>query len=440
MFTPRVGKGPFKHALVLENPDPSLDDHLRSLGITPFRPARTPSEAEFIALLEKTPYDLIYKRSRVPVTSKVLDAAPNLFGVMLCCIGDDSVDKQACADRGVLVTNDPVSNGRSVVEMVFGELISLSRRLFIASNETNRSIFNKSQTRRFEVRGKTLGVFGLGRIGKQVAQLGEQLGMKVAFFDKREVSCEVGETLGWQRASSLEELFRLADAVTCHVSATDHLGNSNAGVIQRRHFAAMGDKGYESPKIFINMARGNIHAAQDLIDAVDAKEINVAMVDVYPQEPKDANDTWDNPYAGHPRVLGTPHIGAATMEAQPRIARYVAYTTEALSFAGTLRSCVMSPKHTIGFDDGEAEHILTVVHSHSRGTKKAVDDAIYNAGVNNLMSAHRDFPSYGIAYETVAIDQPLSPSAVQELIDEAVALTGDPTAIRAIRQVCRRTP
>ena len=438
MFSPRVGKGPFKRALVLENPDPTLDDHLRSLGITPFRPERTPSEAELIRLLEQEPYELIFKRSRVPVTQAVLNAAPNLFGVMLCCIGDDSVDKQACAEHGVLVTNDPVSNGRSVVEMVFGELISLSRRLFIASSETDRNIFNKSQTRRFEIRGKTLGVLGLGRIGKQVAQMGEMLGMKIAFYDKREVSCEVGETLGWRRAASIEELFRVSDAITCHISATDHMGNSNAGVIERKHFAAMGEKDYESPKIFINLARGNIHSAADLAASVDAFEVNVAMVDVFPQEPKDANDTWNNPYAGHPRILGTPHIGAATMEAQPRIARYVAHTTEALSFAGTLRSCVMSPKHTIGFDDGEAEHVLTVVHSHSRGTKKAVDDAIYNAGANNLMSAHRDFPKYGIAYETVAIDQPLSPTAVQELIDEAVELTGDKTAIRAIRQVCRR--
>ncbi len=434
-FTPRIGMGPFTRALVLENPDPTLDDHLRAIGIEPFRPEVTPSEDELVRLLEQEPYELIFKRSRVPITERVLDAAPNLFGVMLCCIGDDSVDKQACARRGVVVTNDPVSNARSVTELVFGELICLSRRVFDAVDETNHGVFSKSQTHRYEVQGKTLGIFGLGNIGKQVGQLAVALGMRVVFYDNREVAREVGEAIGFEFVPSIAELFAASDVVTAHVSAYDYKGRSNENVLTYEHFAAMGEKSGDSPRIFINLARGAIHTPEDLIRAADDGHIRYAMVDVYPTEPKDKNDVWANPYADHPRIYGTPHMGAATLEAQPRIARHVAGTTRLLSHVGTLRNCVYAPKHVIGFDSLEdVDHILTVVHSNVRGTKKAIDDAIYMAGASNLVSEHRDFHEFGIAYESVAIDKPLSADEVQGLIAAARSITGDDCAIRAVRQ------
>ena len=437
-FQPRIGNGPFRRALVLEAPDSTLDDHLRAAGIEPVRPDETPTEDELIALLEAQPYDLIFKRSRVPITARVLDAAPSLFAVMLCCIGDDSVDKEACAERGVLVTNDPISNGRSVVELFVAALTGMSRRVFEAVRETDECRFVKSQAQRFEVRGKTLGIFGLGNIGKQVAQMGEALGMDIVFYDNRDVAREVGETMGWKFAPDLTALFELADVVTCHISAFDYRGEANDDVIGFEHFAAMANKERPSPRLFINLARGNVHRAEDLVRAVDAGHIGRAMVDVYPDEPKSAADAWANPYAAHPRIFGTPHIGAATLEAQPRIAAHVARTTRWLSHQGRLRNCVMSPRVEIGLDQvSDFDHILTVVHSTRRGTKKAVDDAIYNAGASNLTSAHRDYANFGIAYEVVAIDQPLSDAQLQGLIDDARALTGDEHAIRALRQISR---
>ncbi len=435
---PRIGHGPFRRALVLESPDPTLDDHLRAIGVDPFRPAETPDEAQLIELLQKNDFELLYKRSRVPVTAAVLDAAPSLFAVMLCCIGDDSVDKQACADRGVLVTNDPISNGRSVVELFVAALTGMSRRVFEAVRETDSSRFVKSQAQRFEVRGKTLGVFGLGNIGKQVAQMGEALGMEVVFYDNRDVAREVGETMGWKFAPDLGTLFERSDAVSCHVSAFDYRGESNDGVVRYEHFEAMGRKTGPSPRLFINLARGNIYAADDLLRAVEEGHVGRAMVDVYPEEPKSADDAWGNPFATHPRIFGTPHIGAATLEAQPRIAAHVARTTRALSNHGRLRNCVMAPRIEIGLDQvSEFNHFLTVVHSNRRGTKKAVDDAIYHAGASNLTSAHRDFPNHGIAYEVVAIDRPLSDAQLQGLIDEARSLTGDEYAVRSLRQISR---
>ncbi len=432
---PRVLTGPFRRALILESPDKTLDDHLRRIGIEPVRPDSTPNTDDLVRILEKDPYDLIFKRSRVQITERVLKAAPQLAAVMLCCIGDDSVDKEACAKHGVLVTNDPVSNARSVVELAFGEILCMSRRVFHAVDETNDNSFLKSKAQRYEIAGKTLGIFGLGNIGKQVARTAELLGMKVAFYDNRPVAREVGELLGWTFAPTLGDLFADSDIVTAHVSAFDYANRSNLNVITYDDFARMSENREDSPRIFVNLARGNIHSSEDLLRAANEGHIRQAMVDVFPSEPRNADDPWVNPYAENPNIFATPHIGAATHEAQPRIARHVAGTTNLLSNYGTLRNCVFEPKHTIGFDAGSFDHVISVVHSTERGTKKALDDAIYAAGASNLMSAHRDFDRYKIAYDIVAIDKPLSEDQLSELVCEATRLSGDSIAIRSIRQV-----
>jgi D-3-phosphoglycerate dehydrogenase len=426
---------PFEKAIILENPDPSLDDHLRELGIEPVRIPTSPDEEELIELLEKDSYQLLYKRSRVPVTERVLDAGKDLAAIMLCCIGDDSVDKQACAERGVLVTNDPVSNARSVCELAFGEILCLSRRVFHAVQETNKNDFAKSAERRYEIKGKTLGIFGLGNIGSQVAKMGEMLGMEPIFFDSRPAAREVGMLMGWRSMSSLDELFTEADIVTAHVSAFDYKGNENTNVIRYEDFKAMSDKDYDSPRIFLNLARGNIHSSEALLQAVEEGHVRQAMVDVFPDEPRNREDDWDNPYADNPNIFATPHVGAATQEAQPRIARHVANTTELLSNYGTLRNCVMAPKHVVGFEPGQYEHILTVVHSSERGTKKAIDECIYDAGASNVVSAHRDFDDYGIAYEVIALDRKLPDEAIQEMIEKASEVSNSDFAIRAVRQL-----
>lgn len=434
-FRTRLGKGPLKRALVLESPDPTLDDHLRAAGIEPFRPSVTPDEDQLIKLLEAEPYELIFKRSRVPISPRVLDAAPNLFAVMLCCIGDDSVDKVACAERGVLVCNDPVSNARSVTELAFGEIICLARRVFHAAEETNRNHFDKSQKQRYEIQGKTLGIFGLGNIGKQVARMGEALGMRIAFHDNRPTAREVGELLGWKYVSDLEDLFREADILTAHISAFDYKDNDNTGVITYDHFKAMGDKQQDSPRIFVNLSRGNIHTSDDLNRAVNEGHVRQAMVDVFPEEPRNAQDEWQNPYAGNPNIFSTPHIGAATLEAQPRIAQHVAGTTKLLSEFGTVRNCVYMPQHEIGLEMGAYNNIITVVHSSERGTKKAVAEAIFNAGASSLVSAHRDIDKFGIAYEVIATDRPLTDDQIQEMILRGQEVSKAPFAIRAVRQI-----
>ncbi len=196
-----------------------------------------------------------------------------------------------------------------------------------------------------------------------------------------------------------------------------------------------------APRIFINLARGFVVDPEVLVDAVTSGDVSFAMTDVFPDEPRASSTrTWINPYADVPAIFSTPHVGAATREAQPRIARYMARTTQLFNDYGMIRNCVFRPRAEITFEVPYARSMLAVVHVDKRGTKKAVDDAIYNSDANNLRSAHVDFTRYGIAYDLSALDRSLSEAQCDALVAEACALTGDPTAIRWIRTVDLPTP
>jgi len=437
MFTPRIHRGHLTRALVLENPDPSLDGQLEAIGISVHREVETPDEDRLLALIEEHRPHLIYKRSRVVISEKIVDAAKDLFAVMLCCIGDDSVDKQATAARGIMVMNDPRSNGRSVVEMVIGHILMGARRIPDAWTETSDSVWRKSAAGRYEVKRKKLGIVGLGSIGSQVGRAAESLGMSVQFFDSSEVAHAVGTAMEWTALNSLDELFRSSDIVTLHLSAEDQRGRSNHNIITAEHLLQLGaDRPEESPRVFVNLGRGFLYEPEDLLAATGRGSIRQAFVDVFPVEPRNSAEPWKNPYGEDPRIHCTPHIGAATREAQPRIAQKMARTSRQFSHQGTVDDCVYAPRRRIDVaSTAESPHVLVVVHSDTRGTKKAVDDAIYAADVNNLQSVHRDFPRYGIAYDLSVLDRALTDSELTGLINEARLITGREDAIRAIRQV-----
>ena len=433
----RILRPRFEKALVLEHPDPLLDDYLREQGIEVERllEETTQDRAFVIERLREGQHDLLFKRSRFVVDAGVLAASDRLAAVMLCCIGDDSVDKAACAEAGVLVMNDPVSNGRSVAEMVFGEMILLARRLFHAHESGRRHVWTKDSLRRFELKGKTLTLVGLGNIGKQVASMAEGFGMHVRFFDTNEVAREVGVALGYTSSKNLLEAFREADLVSLHVSSEDARGQHNANLITYEHLAALGaNRGPDSPRVLINAARGFLYDSADLRRAIEEGHVRAAAVDVFPDEPGSKKDVWSNPYADLEPVVTTPHIGAATEEAQPRIAAYMAGTTRLLNLYGTVRDTVFAPRQTIGLDAEPPVWALAVVHSDARGTKKAIADAIYDAGASNLQSSHRDFAKLGIAYDLSAIDRPLDAAQLDDLVARARRLSGDEAAIRSIRQ------
>ncbi|MFZ5476755.1 MAG: NAD(P)-dependent oxidoreductase [Myxococcota bacterium] len=432
----RVWTGPFERALVVEHPDPALDELLAADGMRVDRREEVPDEETLIRWLRDGEHQLLFKRSRVPVTRELLERCPSLLAVQLCCIGDDSVDKRACADHGVLVFNDPVSNGRSVVELAVAHLIALSRRLYETNEHTRAGGFDKSQSERFEIQGRVLGVLGLGNIGRAVARAAEALGMRVVFHDTREVAREVGVEMGWEEATSIDALFRKSDCVSVHVSAEDARGRRNEGLLTRDHFAQLAaDRPGTSPRIFLNLARGFLYDPADLLDAIAKREVRRAAVDVYPEEPR-GNAPWTNPYAREPRVATTPHLGAATLDAQPRIARRVAQTIRALNRHGSLRDCVYRPRLALGLGEIDpGATLLAVVHSSTRGSRKAIQDAVYEAGASNLSTVHQDFEEFHMAYDLMSLDRPLDEASLRKVVQHAAELTGEPGSVRSIRQL-----
>ena len=172
----RIRLTPFDSALVIESPHTSLDGWLEKAGIRVTRVDRVPNDGALIARSARVAPRCCSSGAGSEVTRTVLEACPDLYAVQLCCIGTDSVDKEACADNGVLVFNDPVSNGRSVVELAIGHLIALSRRLFETDTAMRAHRWEKSESGRFEVLGKTLGIVGLGNIGRQVARCRRRAG------------------------------------------------------------------------------------------------------------------------------------------------------------------------------------------------------------------------------------------------------------------------
>lgn len=431
----RILTTPFQRALVVERPHPDLDRHLAAAGIEATRVDALADDAALIDALHRTRAHVLFKRSRVPVTAEVVAACPDLHLVQLCSIGDDSVDKPACAEHGVLVCNDPVSNGRSVVELAIGHLIALARRLYETDVATHQHRWEKTHAGRFEIAGKRLGIVGFGNIGRAVARVARELGVRVAFHDTRPVAVEVGQEMGFEAVPSLHALFRGSDLVSVHTSARDARGRDNAGLLDPVLGQLGADRPEGSPRLFLNLARGNLHTPEALLRAVREGAVRRAAVDVYPEEPGPGASGWTNPYAEEPRVICTPHIGAATQEAQPRIARRVATTVGDLSRLGTLRDCVFAPRARLSVADVAPGHtVLAVVHTTTRGTKKAIDDAIFEAGASNLESVHRDF-DIGVAYDLSVLDAPLSEEALRALVDRAASVTGDADAIRAIRQV-----
>ena len=431
----RILNEPFSKALVVEGPHSTLDGWLAQAGIEAVRLDSVPDEQTLIDEINRVGAQILFKRSRVPVTENVVASCPTLHVVQLCCIGDDSVDLVACAEHGVLVFNDPVSNAKSVVELAVAHMIALSRRLYETDVATHSNKWEKSASGRYEIAGKKLGIVGLGNIGRQVARISRALGLEISFYDNRRVAVEVGTEMGWRAVDSLEELFASSDIVTAHTSARDTEGNDNEGLLDDVLALLGRDRPKNSPRIFLNLARGNVHSSQALRAAVASGAIRRAAVDVYPEEPAPGAPDWVNPYADEPRVTCTPHIGAATQEAQPRIARRVADTVADFSRYGGLRDCVFSPRALVSVEDTARGHaVLAVVHSTRRGTKKAVADAVYSAEASNLVSTHRDF-EVGVAYDVSVLDRPLSDAGLLQLIEEAKSLAADENAIRAVRQI-----
>ncbi|WP_259454863.1 phosphoglycerate dehydrogenase [Moraxella catarrhalis] len=322
-------------------------------------------EAELIEKIKDAHF--IGIRSRTQLTRKVLEAAEKLICIGCYCIGTNQVDLDAALELGVPVFNAPYSNTRSVAELVLAETIMLMRGIPEKNAVVHRGGWNKSAKDSYEVRGKTMGIVGYGSIGSQLSVLAESLGMKVIYHDAI-TKLPLGNAT---QVGSLEELLSKADVVTLHVPDS----SSTRNIMTAKAFEQMKDGSF-----FINASRGSCVDIDALAAALESKKILGAAIDVFPKEPKSADEEFESPLRAFDNVILTPHVGGSTQEAQANIGLEVAEKFVRYSDQGDTTSAVNFPNVSIPFTDGT--HRLLHIHRNVPGVLSQINASFADAGIN----------------------------------------------------------
>jgi D-3-phosphoglycerate dehydrogenase len=304
-------------------------------------------------------------RSKTRITKSVLEAAPELLVVGAYCIGVEHIDCASCTARGIAVFNDPHSNTRSVAELALGEIIMLVRRVIHSSFALHRGVWHKSAKGCHEVRGLTLGIVGYGKIGSQLSELAEAIGMKVVF-------CDVAEVLarGNAKSCTFSELLQTADVVSLHVD----------GKAQNRNL--FGEEEFRMMKrgaFFLNLSRGFVVNHEALAENLKSGKLSGAAIDVFPEEPG-SGDLFSNPLQNLPNVILTPHVGGSTEEAQQSIGQFVSAQMQRYIQSGNTRLSVNLPHCQL--ESTPQSHRLAHIHRNIPGMLLAINRVFADRGIN----------------------------------------------------------
>lgn len=266
--------------------------------------------------INKNEISVILVRSATQVRKDIIDNCPSLKIIGRGGVGMDNIDVEYAREKGIHVINTPAASSDSVAELVFAHLFSGvrflhdSNRLMPLEGDSNFNSLKKSYAAGTELKGKTLGIIGFGKIGKSVARIALGLGMKVIASDKFIGNAEIrvdfynGQFINVEISTEpIEDIFKHSDFITLHVPA------QGGHLIGKAELEAMKDG-----VGIINASRGGIIDEVALVDALDSGKVAFAGLDVFEEEPKPAIQVLMNP-----KISLTPHIGAATLEAQDRI-------------------------------------------------------------------------------------------------------------------------
>ncbi len=271
---------------------------------------------KLIEIINEREYSVLIVRSATQVRKDLIDACPNLKIIARGGVGLDNIDVEYAKQKGIHVINTPAASSRSVAELVLAHLLSLSRYLHLSNREMsiigNREFnaLKKKYSEGTELKNKTIGIIGFGRIGQEVAKIAIGLQMNILAYDPYVVSAEIELELPYLKKKldmsihtvKLEEVLKNSDFITLHVPG--------GRIISQKEFDQMKDG-----VILINASRGGVINENDLLEALNKGKVRAAGLDVFENEP-----TLKPELLNHPKISITPHIGASTKEAQERIA------------------------------------------------------------------------------------------------------------------------
>ena len=293
-----------------------------------FMPALGKDKDAFLTEIPK--YDGLAIRSASKATAKIIAAATNLKVIGRAGIGTDNIDKDAASKAGIIVMNTPFGNMITTAEHAIAMMFAVARQIPEASASTHAGKWEKSKFMGVELTGKTLGVIGAGNIGGIVCDRARALKMKVMAYDPY-LGEEKAEKMGVKKVE-LEELFANADFITLHVPYTEQTAN----ILSAENIAKL-KKGVR----IINCARGGLVDEQALADALKSGHVAGAAFDVFAVEP-----ATDSPLFNLPNVVVTPHLGAATTEAQENVALQVAEQMADYLLTGAVTNALNMPSVT----------------------------------------------------------------------------------------------
>ncbi|MDA1019232.1 MAG: D-2-hydroxyacid dehydrogenase [Bacteroidetes bacterium] len=276
----------------------------------------TVAQDQLINYINKEKVSVILVRSATNIRKELIDKCKDLKIIGRGGIGMDNIDVEYARSKGINVINTPASSSASVAELVFAHLYSgvrflhESNRAMPLEGDSNFKALKKSYAKGIELRGKTIGIIGFGRIGRETAKIALGVGMNVLVYDKHIEKVDLtldfsgNKSLDFEiKISKLNDVLKNSDFISLHVPLQKKF------VIDKKEFDLMKDG-----VGLINVARGGVVNEVELISALNSGKLSFAGLDTFENEPKPAVQLLM-----HPKISLTPHIGAATKEAQDRI-------------------------------------------------------------------------------------------------------------------------
>ncbi len=360
---------------------------LKALGCDVLYDPKLEGDALGETLLLARPDVLVVRSTKVG--AKEIEKASSLSLIVRAGAGVNTIDLAAASARAIAVSNCPGKNSVAVAELAWGLILALDRRIPEQTADLKAGVWNKAEYGKAKgLAGRTLGVIGVGAIGREVLTRGKAFGMPVLAFSRSLDDYEAAR-LGASRAATLGDLARGSDVVTVHLALT----KETKGLLDDAFFEAM-----KPGALFVNTSRGEIVRQEALARAVGTKGIRAGL-DVFEREPAGGTGAFEDPIVKGPSVIGTHHVGASTDQAQNAIAAETVRIVETFATTGEVPNAVNLSERT------PATHLLSIRHRDRVGVLAHIFAELKGAGINVEQTENVVFAGAEAACARIQVDK-----------------------------------
>jgi D-3-phosphoglycerate dehydrogenase len=396
--------------LVADKFEKSGLDGLKQLGVEVVYEPELKDEALQTALASSAADVLVVRSTKV--TAPMLEAG-RLSLIIRAGAGYNTIDVEAASRLGIYVSNCPGKNSQAVAELAFGLMIACDRHIpdnvaLLRDGKWNKKGFSKAKG----LYGRTLGLIGMGRIGQEMITRAKAFGMHVAVFS-RWMSTDIAAEIGVTRASNIEELAKLSDFVSVHVSLTP----DTRGLLGTSFFDEL-----RPGSVFVNTSRAEVVDQTALVSALEARNLTAGL-DVFEDEPSGGEGDYEGILRTNSRVYCTHHIGASTDQAQEAVAEETVRIVREYQSTGIVPNVVNVKKTEI------ATHLLVVRHADRVGVLAHVFDVLKNEGVSVQEMENIVLGGAKAAIAQISTDKEPSPDAIVSIKKNADVFDANAFAI-----------